>query len=489
MPSSGAEQLVQRFADLRVLVVGDAMLDRYLQGRTRGICQEGPVPVVRLDACAEVPGGAANTAANVAALGSQVTLLSVAGDDADASALRAVLDRYEVNAALVTQRGRRTITKHRLTAADQLLARFDEGAPQRATPDVTHALIHRLAAGFVASDAVVVADYGYGTCGLEIIMTLERLQARAPRVLIVDARDLTRFRTVGATAMKPNYREAIALLGRPPADGEDRASIVEQHAEALLDAAGAGTVVVTLDADGAIVLERGRAVHRLATRPVPARRAAGAGDTFTAALALALASGADAVTAAEVASAAAAVAVAKPLTATCHAEELQLGLAGAYKRLDGPEELAVRVQAHRRQHRRIVFTNGCFDLLHRGHVTYLNRAKLLGDVLVVAVNSDDSVRRLKGPGRPITPLEDRLQVLSALGCVDHVVPFAEDSPRALLRAARPDIYCKGGDYTEAMLPETDLVAELGIRLEFLSYVEDRSTTRIIDLIRGRTPAS
>jgi D-beta-D-heptose 7-phosphate kinase/D-beta-D-heptose 1-phosphate adenosyltransferase len=281
----------------------------------------------------------------------------------------------------------------------------------------------------------------------------------------------------------------MALLGLQEQAHDDRPTVIQQHADALLKAADATTVVVTIDVAGAVVCERGRTVHRIAARPAPAGRATGAGDTFTAALALALTAGADAVAAAEIASAAAAVAIAKPLTATCDAEELRLGLQGAAKRLSGPQMLAACVADHRRHHRRIVFTNGCFDLLHRGHVTYLNRAKLLGDVLIVAVNSDDSVCRLKGPGRPITPLDDRLQVLAALGCVDHVVSFSEDSPRELLRAARPDVYVKGGDYMRQILPEAALLDELGTRLEFVSYVEDRSTTRLIDLIRDRASTS
>jgi D-beta-D-heptose 7-phosphate kinase/D-beta-D-heptose 1-phosphate adenosyltransferase len=484
----GVDQLGSPFANMHVLVLGDALLDRYLQGSAREICREGPVPVVTLDEVVDLPGGAGNTAANAAALGAEVHLLTVTGDDADAVALTAALDDGGVVAHLAVDHRRATITKHRLFAGDQLLARFDRGLRQRPSVAATRWLVAKLEALLPSVDAVIVADYGYGTCCPETLETLRRARVAHPCVLVTDARDLRRLKPVGATAVKPNYGEALALLGLEE-QGGDRAAVIQRHAEALLEASGAATVVVTLDVDGAVVCERGRAVHRVAARPAPARRATGAGDTFTAALTLALAAGADAAAAAEIASVAAAVVVAKPWTATCDAQELRLGLEGAAKHVDGPAALEACVAAHRRRHRRIVFTNGCFDLLHRGHVTYLNQAKLLGDVLIVAVNSDESVRRLKGPDRPITPLDDRLQVLAALGCVDHVVPFDEPSPRALLRAARPDVYVKGGDYVREMLPEANLLDELGTRLQFISYIPDRSTTRLIDVIRDRAPAS
>jgi D-beta-D-heptose 7-phosphate kinase/D-beta-D-heptose 1-phosphate adenosyltransferase len=497
VPFGGAQQPVGVFAGLRALIIGDALLDRYLQGQAHEICREGPVPVVALDTVTDVPGGAGNTAANVAALGAEAHLLTLAGEDAEAAVLAGVLDRGGVAAHLAVEDGRATVTKHRLCAGDQLLARFDQGGGRWPGPAAVHRLVAELETLRPMADVVIVSDYGYGTCCAGVLEALQREQAESPSVLVTDGRDLTRLRSLGATAAKPNYREAMALLGLPEYATErtpqpahrDRPAVIQRHAGALLAASGAQSLVVTLDVDGAVVCERGRAVHRSAARPAPARRASGAGDTFTAALALALASGAAVASAAEVASAAAAVALAKPLTATCDAEELWLGLEGAAKRLDGPEALAACVAVHRRRDCRIVFTNGCFDLLHRGHVAYLNRAKLLGDVLIVAVNSDESVRRLKGPDRPVTPLDDRLHVLAALGCVDHVVPFAEDSPRALLRAARPDVYVKGGDYMLEMLPEAGLLAELGTRLEFVSYVEDRSTTRLIDVIRTRAGAS
>jgi D-beta-D-heptose 7-phosphate kinase/D-beta-D-heptose 1-phosphate adenosyltransferase len=200
-------------------------------------------------------------------------------------------------------------------------------------------------------------------------------------------------------------------------------------------------------------------------------------------LALALAAGADTPAAAELAAAAAAVVVAKDGTCACNPDELRAHLAADAKAVPLPV-LVARLDALRRQGRRIVLTNGCFDILHRGHVTYLGRAKALGDVLVVGVNADESIRRLKGPGRPINALEDRLQVLAALSCVDHVVAFDEDTPHELVRAVRPHVFVKGGDYTRERLPEASLVEQLGGEVHILPFTADRSTTRVIERIRG-----
>jgi D-beta-D-heptose 7-phosphate kinase/D-beta-D-heptose 1-phosphate adenosyltransferase len=240
---------------------------------------------------------------------------------------------------------------------------------------------------------------------------------------------------------------------------------------------------VTLDAEGALVLERGRPAYRAYARRSPDSRAMGAGDTFAAALALALAAGAHTPAAAELASAAAGIVVGKQGTALCSADDLRDAVAGGGKYLRDRGRLHAVLTAHREEGKRIVFTNGCFDILHRGHITYLSRAKTLGDVLVVGLNSDESVARLKGPGRPVNTLEDRAHVLAALSAVDHIVAFEEDTPIALVEDVRPDVFVKGGDYTREMLPEAPVVEALGGTIHLLPYVDDRSTSGIIERIR------
>jgi D-beta-D-heptose 7-phosphate kinase/D-beta-D-heptose 1-phosphate adenosyltransferase len=252
----------------------------------------------------------------------------------------------------------------------------------------------------------------------------------------------------------------------------------------LHERVGAEVVAVTLDRDGAVICERGRPPYRTWSRPVPQSRACGAGDSFAAALTLALAAGGDATVAAEVAQAAAAVVTGREGTSACSLEDLREMLAVTAPVLEPLERLAERVAFHRRQGRRVVFTNGCFDLLHRGHVDLLNRAKALGDVLVVGLNSDESIARLKGPDRPVTRLEDRAQVLAALSAVDHLVAFDDPTATGLITRLRPDVYVKGGDYRQDMLPEAPAVQACGGTLRILPYLEDRSTTAVIERIRG-----
>ena len=240
---------------------------------------------------------------------------------------------------------------------------------------------------------------------------------------------------------------------------------------------------ITLDSEGALLIERHQPPHRVF--PQVSRRAcvAGAGDTFTSALALALAAGATGVAATELAGAAAAVVVGKERTAACSAQELREFISAGGKIFGDLQSLSKRTAFFREQGRRVVFTNGCFDILHRGHITYLHRAKALGDVLIVGVNTDGGIRRLKGSGRPINTLEDRLQVLAALSCIDHLIAFDEDTPCNLIRSLRPDVFVKGGDYTRERLPEAPLVEELGGIVQILPLVQDRSTTGIIQRIQ------
>jgi D-beta-D-heptose 7-phosphate kinase / D-beta-D-heptose 1-phosphate adenosyltransferase len=478
---------IRAFEGLDVLVIGDAMLDRYLLGTSTRLCQEAPVPIASVNERDEAPGGAANVAANVAALGGRATLVGLVGDDADGEALRWALRRAGVeDGGIATEPRRRTLSKSRAVVDGQLLVRVDEGdtvAPDAASAAAIRApIVH----AWERSAAVIVSDYGYGVLTDEIVRLIADLQGRSRRVLVVDAKDLRRYRRLGPTAVKPNHAQVSELVGN--AHPAHPAAAAAATGSRLLRATGAQIVTLTLDAEGAIAYERGHDPYRTYAKPTRAASTAGAGDTFTAAMALALAAGSPTPTAVEVASAAAAIVVAKDRTATCGADELMRLTAGGGKLVDGVDELAARVAFERGQGRRIVFTNGCFDLLHRGHVTYLSRAKALGDVLVVAVNSDDSVRSLKGSQRPVTPLGDRLEVLAALSCVDLVVPFEERTPERAIAAARPDVVVKGGDYTIEMLPEAELAERLGGTVTILPYVDDRSTSGIIERIRAEPVA-
>lgn len=479
------ERLIDSFANLRLLVVGDVMLDAYLEGSTERLCREAPVPVVKVQELSSAPGGAANTAVNVAALGAQVMLLSLTGDDEDATALREVLGERGVDGAgMLADPERSTLAKRRVIADGQMLVRFDEGSTRPSQSAEAGELRRLLRELWDSADAVICSDYGYGVLDSRVLRTLRELQRRNPRVLVADSKCLTAYRDLDVTACKPNYTEAVQLLNAYRLDEPGpRVEQITAEGQRLLELTGARIAAVTLDTAGALVFERGCPPYRTYAQPRPQSRAAGAGDTFLAALTLALAAGGSTPRAAELASAAAAIVVAKDGTASCSAEELKDAFGRLDKRVLGFERIAEVTRRYREQGRRVVFTNGCFDILHRGHVAYLNRAKELGDVLVLGVNSDESVRRLKGASRPVNLLEDRLQVLSALSCVDHVIGFEDDRPDDLIRAVRPDVFVKGGDYTMDTLPEAPLVRGLGGHVEILPLVEDTSTTGIIERIR------
>jgi D-beta-D-heptose 7-phosphate kinase / D-beta-D-heptose 1-phosphate adenosyltransferase len=484
-PAESLSSVVERFADLKLLVVGDAILDVWMSGRASRLCREAPVPVVTLNDRQEVPGGAANAAANGANLGARVTLLSVLGGDHAGARLRERLVAAGVDVNdLVVQPTRGTLLKQRVVADGQLLVRLDEGdeAPLRGRG--ARRLADHLAQSFAAHDAVLVSDYAAGTVGPGLVAALARLQTTTPRVLVVDAKDPAAYRGVGATAVKPNYQEATRLLGLDQVDATSRrVDQLEREGQRILPLLDAGVAAVTLDTEGALLFERDAPPYRTYAHPVPASKSTGAGDTFASVLTLALAAGCDLPAAGELASAAATVAVDQPGTASCSRSALQAAIASDRRQVTDLEQLRTRVARYRREGRRIVLTNGCFDLLHRGHVALLNQAKALGDVLVVAVNADASVRRLKGPGRPVNTLEDRMAVLAALSCIDHLLAFEDDSPAELLRVIRPDLLVKGGDYRRGGVPEGPLVERLGGRVEILPYLQNQSTTAMIQRIR------
>jgi D-beta-D-heptose 7-phosphate kinase/D-beta-D-heptose 1-phosphate adenosyltransferase len=474
------------FADTPVLVVGEAMVDAYVSGQADRLSREAPVPIVALESREDAPGGAANAAVNLAALGARPMLASVVGRDAEAERLREALLRRQVgDEHLVTDAGRATLAKLRILAGTQMLVRLDSGSTGPVEADGEDRLIAAIRAAWARAAAVLISDYDYGVLTPRVIEAIGTLAAESPRLLVVDARDPGRYRDLPVTAVKPNYGEAARLLGEAERRGMvARSAHVLEAQDRLLELAGARIVAVTLDRDGVLVLEAGQEPYRTLARPRSDGAAAGAGDTFVAALTLALAARATAPEAAELASLAAGVVMGKAGTAACALPELVAALEVPGKRTTDRGMLVQQIRDHRAQGRRIVFTNGCFDILHRGHVAYLNRAKALGDVLVVAVNGDDSVRRLKGPERPLNPLEDRLQVLEALACVDHVVPFDEDTPHALIRAVRPDVFAKGGDYARDRLAEAALVEALGGSVQILPLVDDRSTTGLIARVRS-----
>lgn len=493
-------EIVRRFSRQRVLAIGDAMLDSYLEGTATRLCKEGPVPVVRKDTAEHAPGGAANSAANLAALGADVMLVALVGTDAAGRDLRVALRAAGVDDGwLVEDPAIETVHKTRVIANGQYLVRFDEGQTRGCSPEARDRLRANIAAAHARCDAIVVADYGYGVAGQDVIETLRGLQAGAHRPLAVDAREIGRFRLAGATIVTPNYQEACLAAELRDGRGEPGAPVdlaaAEEAGRALLQRIDAEYAAITLAGDGVLLLDRAGRVAHLPVHPVVHAGDVGAGDTFTAALALALAAGAGVEQAARLGIDAAGIAITKRRTAVVHQAELlrRVSLDDQASTLSR-KELAARMEADRFAGKRIVFTNGVFDILHAGHVQLLRRARALGDVLVVGVNSDASTRRLKGPTRPINHERDRAALVNALDGVDHVIVFAEDSPTDLMRAIRPHVHVKGGDYVAELLPEAAVAEEIGAEVVILPFEEGRSTTNVIDRIAtlvhgGAVPAA
>jgi D-beta-D-heptose 7-phosphate kinase/D-beta-D-heptose 1-phosphate adenosyltransferase len=472
----------------RVLVLGDALLDGWVSGPTRRTGRDGPVPVVELDHGESAPGGAANSAVALAALGARVELVSVVGDDHDGRVLRRALDAAGVGTTrCVLAPGRPTATKRRVLAGDpfeQLVARFDVSPPPPDTATV-RAVTDRVSAALAEPwDAVLVADYGLGALPAPVRRRIERARSRIP-LLVVDAHELGPWAALRPDAVTPSLEEAADLLGEPVPTGDRVGWGVARHRR-LVEATGGAQVLLTLDVDGVLALPPtddgglGPAAHMPAAIAASSARACGAGDVFAAAWTAATAAGAGLGEATSLAQAAADVAVSRSGTAVCSTGALTAQLAAVDRGhvLSHPELLAVLAE-HRGAGHRIVFTNGCFDVLHRGHVAYLRQARQLGDLLVVALNTDASVGRLKGPTRPINPLLDRAGVIGALAAVDLVTSFDTDSPVELLELVRPDVYCKGGDYTPDMLPETPVIEAMGGEVRILDYLADHSTSAIV----------
>ena len=487
-PAAGLSpvDLVRRFRGLRALVIGDAMLDSYFEGTATRLCSEGPVPVVRKVAAARAPGGAANAAANLAALGAEVAFLGLVGRDEAGGLLRGALRERGVDDGwLVEDPEVGTLHKLRIVADDQYVVRFDEGDTRRPAPGTRDRLRERLDDAFRWCDLVVVADYGYDLASDDLLARLRARRAERSCVLAVDAKDLRRYRDAGATVVTPNALEA-RLAVEPSArrdDGHPHPAEVEAIGRRLLGLIDAEHAAVTMAGDGVLVLDRAGQVRHVPAHPVARANDVGAGDSFTAATALAMASGADCLEATRLAVEAAAIAVAKRRTAVVEHREL-LRRASLLQQ-EAPRSLgalAARLDAERRAGRTIVFTNGVFDLLHAGHVGLLRRAKELGDVLVVGVNDDRSARRLKGAHRPINNQRDRVALVAALDAVDHAILFEEETPAETIRALRPHVHVKGGDYTPETLPEIDAVRDVGARLVILPLVDGRSTSGVIDRI-------
>ena len=460
-----------------MLVVGDVMLDRYWSGKAARISPEAPVPVVHVKNIEDRVGGAGNVALNIAKLGAKVTLLGVIGDDEEGRIIQHLLEAQGVDCKFVVEKSAQTIRKLRVIAQHQQLVRIDfEETPVKFEEQVFIKQYRALLAG---KDSLIFSDYGKGT--LVNIAGYIQEAKRAGIKILVDPKGVDYARYAHADILTPNFAEFQAVAGRCATEQE----IVEKG-RGLLEQLQVPNLLLTRGESGMTLIQDNF------TRSLPAQAkdvfdVTGAGDTVIAVMALGAALNLPLTEAMYLANLAGGIVVGKLGTSTVSPLELTQAMHSGRDSAYGivtEDQLAFLIAGAKAHNEKIIMTNGCFDLLHAGHVAYLQQARALGDRLIVAVNSNDSVKKLKGDGRPINGLEARMAVLSALACVDWVVPFEEETPERLYCKLLPDVLVKGGDYAAGQVAGSDCVIKAGGEVKILQFVEGHSTTSMINKARA-----
>ncbi len=473
------------FAALRILVIGDVMLDRSIWGDVDRISPEAPVPVLRSVRTTNAPGGAANVAMNLVGLGVKVTQAGFWGNDVEMRALGALLGPAGVDFSGMVLSGHPTISKTRIVSRNQQLLRLDvENADPH--PAAEHeALLERSLELASTADAIVLSDYAKGALRAQLCQAVITLARKQKIPVLVDPKGQDFNKYAGATTICPNLQELGLVTGIASHNLAD----LMAAAQRLVSQLSIDYMTVTMSEKGIRILYPDSVFHS-PTRAREVFDVTGAGDTVVATLAASLAGGLDPETAVNLANIAAGIVVAKTGTAPISRNELVAELT-ASARISGPDkildlqQLLVRLAEWRANGDRIVFTNGCFDILHVGHITLLEHCRAFGDKIVIGLNSDASVRRLKGPTRPVVGENERARVLAALGSTDAVIIFDEPTPMELIQLVRPDVLVKGGDYTRSTIVGADDVATWGGRVEIVPTVTGASTTNTIRKIAGK----
>lgn len=471
---------IPRFDKARILVVGDVMLDRYWHGGTSRISPEAPVAVVRVQNIENSPGGAGNVALNLAALGAAASLAGVVGDDEAARELASRLAAAGVLCDFQTSRDKPTITKLRVISRHQQLIRLD--FEETFGPGDIDQLPGKVARLLADSDIMILSDYNKGA--LRETQALIRLAQAAGVPVLVDPKggDFSIYR--GATLLKPNLHEFEEVVG--PCPNEE--TLVERGL-ALLRRLELEALLITRGEHGMSLIRQDEPEMHFPARARDVFDVTGAGDTVISVLAAALAAGTALPESVALANIAAGLAVAKLGTAAISAPELRREVqrdGGSDRGVLTRDQLLLAVADARAHGETIAFTNGCFDIIHAGHVGYLAEARQQADRLIVAINDDDSVRRLKGKGRPINSIDRRMAVVAGLEAVDWVVSFSEDTPEALLEAVKPEVLVKGGDYGIDQVVGAPIVQGYGGRVKVLSFLDNCSTSAIVEKIQGES---
>jgi D-beta-D-heptose 7-phosphate kinase/D-beta-D-heptose 1-phosphate adenosyltransferase len=480
------ESLFNQIGSIRCLVIGDLMLDVYLWGKAERISPEAPVQVVDVLREEFRLGGAGNVVNNLAALGAQVSVCSVIGDDENGRALLDDFSRRGIAVdAIFRDETRRTSRKTRVVASNQQIVRIDHETREPISAAMESLLCDWITQNAASCNVILLSDYLKGVLTPRVIQTVISAARPGNIPVLVDPKGTDFARYQGATMLTPNRKEAEAASGITIQNDDSLA----RAAGLIMEKAGLKHLLITRSEAGMSLFSRSlEAVHI----PTVAREVfdvSGAGDTVLASLAVGIAAGLGMAEASRLANIAAGIAVGKLGTSTVSPDEIITAVALTHSDSDSKiknrDVLAAIIETERNRGRRVVFTNGCFDLLHAGHVKYLQKARNLGDLLVLGLNSDASVRRLKGEKRPLIGEEERAHILAALDCIDYVILFDEDTPLELITALKPHILAKGGDYTADGVVGKDLVEAYGGRVELVSFVDGKSTTNIIEKIMER----
>ena len=466
-----------RFDQGKVLVIGDVMLDRYWHGATSRISPEAPVPVVKVGQIEDRPGGAGNVALNIASLGTPAWLIAATGEDEAADSLQARLEAAGIYCDFARIPGVPTITKLRVMSQHQQLIRLDhEEVFHGLSSDIIESKTETLLDGI---GTIILSDYNKGT--LQGCQQLIRMAKSRNIPVLADPKGASFEKYQGATLITPNMKEFETVVGHCKNEQE-----IVTKGRLLLKELDLTALLITRSEHGMTLVRADEPELHLPARAREVFDVTGAGDTVISVLASALSSGSSLPQAAALANIAAGLVVAKLGTATISMPELRREVnreLGAERGAVTPDQLMIALEDARAHGEKIVFTNGCFDILHAGHVGYLEQARKQGDRLVLAINGDNSIRRLKGEGRPINPIDRRMKVMAGLEAVDWVVSFDEDTPENLLKMVKPDILVKGGDYTLNQVVGAQIVQAYGGDVKVLSFLDNCSTTAIVEKIR------
>ena len=485
-------RFLDRWQPHKIVVAGDFMLDRYVYGNADRLSPDAPVPVLTAQRQTHQPGGAANVCLDLRALRCEVACLGVVGKDESAEELsNALADAGCSTAGLIRKPGRPTTVKHNFVGLaqhrhPQKMFRVDHESREPLGERTVARLLAKARTLLKGASALCLEDYDKGVLSQPVCRGLIRLARRLKVPVLVDPaaiEDYSKYR--GATCLTPNRTEAALATGK---DNQSNSDADNATARTLLRQLGLEAVVLTLDRHGSLLVQKGRPARPVPTVARAVYDVTGAGDMVLAMLAAATANGADWYTATELANAAAGLEVERFGVVPIELDEILLSLLQQQHQELGKlrtlEQLLPELAAYRKQGKQVAFTNGCFDILHAGHVSYLRNARAQGDLLVVGLNSDASIRKIKGKGRPVNRQEDRIQIMSELESVDYLIVFDETKPLRLIRAILPDVLIKGSDYKKNQVEGADIVEKAGGRIALMPLVKGRSTTNIIGKIQN-----